>query len=99
MISDSPTHHVYPSENSNRTGPNVILTPTEAQLNFENGKMVREMGIFRTVGDWIGFESKSVTMGRNTVAQSVHYQDKLISYSDKNTSLEALQNIEVSDLY
>ena len=91
MISNSPTYHVYPSENRNRKGPYVRLTPTEALLKFENGKTVREMGIFRTVGNWSGFESKSITMGRSTGGQSVHYQDKLICYSYKNTSLEDLQ--------
>tara|TARA_Y100001968_G_scaffold95886_1_gene86048 strand:+ start:175 stop:630 length:456 start_codon:yes stop_codon:yes gene_type:complete len=91
MISNSPTYHVYPSENGNRTGHYVILTPTEALLKFDNGKTVREMGIFRTVGNWSRFESKSITMARGTGGRSVNYQDKLICYFYKNTPLEDLQ--------
>ena len=89
LISNSPRFEVYPSKD--KTGAYVILVPAEAILKFENGKMFREMGIFRTVGNWSGFESKSITMGRSTGSQSVRYQDKLICYSYKNTSLEDLQ--------
>ena len=89
LISNSPRFDVYPSKD--KTGAYVILVPAEAILKFENGKTVREMGIFWSVGNSSIFESKSVRMGRSTGGQSVHYQDKLICYSDKNTSLEDLQ--------
>ena len=86
IISNSPSYHVYPSNK-----PYVVLAPAEVVLNFDNKKMIREMGLFGTIGNWSGFESKSVTMGRSTGGQSVHYQNKLICYSSKNTSLEDLQ--------
>ena len=89
LISNSPRFEVYPSKD--KTGAYVILIPAEAILQFDNGKTVREMGLYRSVGNWHYFESKSVTMGANTGGQSVHYQDKLICYSYKNTSLEDLQ--------
>ena len=89
LISNSPRFDVYPSKD--RTGAYVILTPAEAILKFDNSKTVSEMGIFWSVGNASIFESKSVRMGRSTGGQSVHYQDKLICYSYKNTSLEDLQ--------
>ena len=89
LISNSPRFEVYPSKD--KTGAYVILIPAEAILQFDNGKTVREMGLYRSVGNWHYFESKSVTMGANTGGQSVTYQDKLICYSYKNTSLEDLQ--------
>ena len=89
LISNSPRFEVYPSKD--KTGAYVILIPAEAILQFDNGKTVREMGLYRSVGNWNYFESKSVTMGAGTGGQSVHYQDKLICYFDKNTSLEDLK--------
>ena len=89
LISNSPRFEVYPSKD--KTGAYVILIPAEAILQFDNGKTVREMGLYRSVGNWHYFESKSVRMGRSTGSQSVRYQDKLICYSYKNTSLEDLK--------
>ena len=86
MISNSPTYHVYPSNK-----PYVVITPVEVFLKFHNGKTIREMGLLGLIGNWSGFESKNVTMGRSTGGQSAHYQDKLICYSSKNIPLEVLQ--------
>ena len=82
LISNSPRFHVYPSKD--KTGAYVILVPAEAILKFENGKTVREMGLFRSIGNLSNFESKSITMGQSTGGYTVTYKNQRICHVDKH---------------